>query len=357
MNNKTISSLKYVLYLFGLLALALPAQAASFDCAKAATKVEKLVCGDAELSKLDEELNAAYKAALQDGKQSNSIKQGQKQWVKERNGCSDAGCLEMNYRNRIDELNLGQGRFITLLVKDKPLCEAYKHYVEQEAGTKNQYVHYGSPMCQRTFGEAFPEFTPVKWREIKPEDYPELAVQAYRYINFWPWNNPEMAPFLADSQFNGQLGGIKLNRSNNWWHMWLGEADIGNNGHPEMLLRIEDGRCGEESMTGRPPRWSISVMVVDAAAKIDTVKSEWVLGVSVLPPISINKTEGIHGLGLTTYDVFRFSKIYYFDRWEDQWVNRDLEPYDPRYSKLTVYSVSQEKTEAICRFKFKKQDK
>lgn len=67
--------------LLGCLMLVIPAHAASFDCAKAATKVENLICGDTALSKLDEELNAAYKAALQDEGQAGSIKQAQKQWV------------------------------------------------------------------------------------------------------------------------------------------------------------------------------------------------------------------------------------------------------------------------------------
>src|SRR3990167_6280936 len=40
----------------GWLVPSIPAQAASFDCAKAATKVEILICADAELSKLDDEL-------------------------------------------------------------------------------------------------------------------------------------------------------------------------------------------------------------------------------------------------------------------------------------------------------------
>lgn len=78
--------------------------AASFDCAKAGTKVEKFICGDAELSKLDEELNAAYKAALQDEKQAEYIKQVQKLWMKERNGCADAGCVRTAYRDRISKL-------------------------------------------------------------------------------------------------------------------------------------------------------------------------------------------------------------------------------------------------------------
>lgn len=37
------------------------ATAASFPCEKAATKVEKLICADAALSSLDEELAASYR--------------------------------------------------------------------------------------------------------------------------------------------------------------------------------------------------------------------------------------------------------------------------------------------------------
>ena len=92
--------------LLGCLMLASPAQAASFDCAKTQTKVEKLICADAELSKLDEEMATTYKAALQDEKQADSIRQAQKQWMKERNGCSDAVCVKQAYENQLKELNM-----------------------------------------------------------------------------------------------------------------------------------------------------------------------------------------------------------------------------------------------------------
>src|SRR5215472_14292419 len=39
-------------------------QAASFDCAKAQTKVEKLICSNPTLSKADDALAAAYKKAM-----------------------------------------------------------------------------------------------------------------------------------------------------------------------------------------------------------------------------------------------------------------------------------------------------
>lgn len=93
-----------VLAISGLLMLTV-AHAASFDCAKAATKVEKMICSDAELSKLDEELNAAYKAALQDKMQAASIKQTQRQWLKERNGCTGSECLKHAYLARLQALS------------------------------------------------------------------------------------------------------------------------------------------------------------------------------------------------------------------------------------------------------------
>jgi uncharacterized protein YecT (DUF1311 family) len=88
----------------GCLALGCTAQAASFDCAKAASKVEKIICGDAELSKLDEESNAAYKAALQDEKQADTIRQAQKRWLKVRNECADEICVRDVYLTRLFSL-------------------------------------------------------------------------------------------------------------------------------------------------------------------------------------------------------------------------------------------------------------
>lgn len=38
--------------------------ATSFDCEKARSEVEKLICGDEELSRLDDSLNKAYQKAL-----------------------------------------------------------------------------------------------------------------------------------------------------------------------------------------------------------------------------------------------------------------------------------------------------
>ncbi len=64
--------------MMGGFSIALSAQAASFDCAKAQAKVEHLICDNPEISKLDDELAAGYKAELKDEAQVEVIRQSQK---------------------------------------------------------------------------------------------------------------------------------------------------------------------------------------------------------------------------------------------------------------------------------------
>lgn len=81
--------------------------AASFDCDKAASEVEKFICGDDELSKLDESLNTAYLKALERPDIRKQLTKSQRQWLKkERNGCRNAECLKKAYAIRIWELGL-----------------------------------------------------------------------------------------------------------------------------------------------------------------------------------------------------------------------------------------------------------
>ena len=77
-----------------------PAPGVSFDCAKAGTAVEKTICGDAELSSLDEHLGRYYVVALEAaGAGAACLKSDQRSWVKTiRNPCgADAECLSAAY--------------------------------------------------------------------------------------------------------------------------------------------------------------------------------------------------------------------------------------------------------------------
>ncbi|QNQ11771.1 lysozyme inhibitor LprI family protein [Sphingomonas alpina] len=80
--------LRYVAMFLGLVLLAgtTSAGAASFDCAKASTRVEKLICSDPQLSHLDDSLAAAYREALKlwDGRIAAYVKLTQRGWMGER---------------------------------------------------------------------------------------------------------------------------------------------------------------------------------------------------------------------------------------------------------------------------------
>ena len=64
-----------------LLATAGVAQAASFDCNKASTKIEYAICRDPALSQLDGELGTVYRARLA---QDSSLRRAQIAWIRDR---------------------------------------------------------------------------------------------------------------------------------------------------------------------------------------------------------------------------------------------------------------------------------
>ncbi len=95
---------RIVLAIYGFLTLA-TAQGASFDCAKARSKVEHLICETSEISKLDEDLAASYKSALQDPATAKLVKRTQELWLNKRNVCSNAECVGDAYKLRLVHLN------------------------------------------------------------------------------------------------------------------------------------------------------------------------------------------------------------------------------------------------------------
>jgi uncharacterized protein YecT (DUF1311 family) len=81
------------------------AAAASFDCKKAKTKAEKLICATPELSRADEELAREYKAARGATKNAKGLREAQATWLRRRrDACADAACMLAAYKRRMVEL-------------------------------------------------------------------------------------------------------------------------------------------------------------------------------------------------------------------------------------------------------------
>lgn len=97
-------AIKY-LVIFAILLLApfMFAKAASFDCAKAGTSIEKTICKDLALSVLDEKLADAYKAAVR--KNVPKIKDEQRRWLTyERNKATSVEQLEQVMQWRLNAI-------------------------------------------------------------------------------------------------------------------------------------------------------------------------------------------------------------------------------------------------------------
>lgn len=98
--------------LLGCLMLVQSVQAASFDCGKASTKVEKLICTDAGLSGLDDRIAKNYADLLKTYPVPDALKLRQKQWLTRRNTCeqddvdeSITKCLKESYEQRLQEID------------------------------------------------------------------------------------------------------------------------------------------------------------------------------------------------------------------------------------------------------------
>ena len=144
------------LIIFGWLVLSLTVQAASFDCAKARTKVEHLICDNLKNSELDSKFGQDYQYVL--GKANEEQKQllitEQKHWLKHtRNVCGDETCLKLAYWSRRAELKTFFEPKLPLYEHEADKAEAIK----QVLATAQLYLLGRAPdapnFCTRMFDD------------------------------------------------------------------------------------------------------------------------------------------------------------------------------------------------------------
>lgn len=81
--------------------------AVSFDCNKASSDVEKMICSDHKLSRLDDYLSQNYKIAMgpdMPEESKSKIIKSQIDWINRRNACTDIQCVEKMYSKQMDYL-------------------------------------------------------------------------------------------------------------------------------------------------------------------------------------------------------------------------------------------------------------
>jgi len=76
----------------------------SLECSKLPSVQAQLVCGDAELSRVDRQLAGIYEQKLKTSANKDRLRSSQRTWLRTRNECGDKDCLLRSYNARIDEL-------------------------------------------------------------------------------------------------------------------------------------------------------------------------------------------------------------------------------------------------------------
>jgi uncharacterized protein len=79
----------------------------SFDCTKSSMKIEKAICANAELSRLDTWIALSYeriKEASFGNHKRQPLIDDQRTWLKHRNTCETLECLFDAYTRRIDNI-------------------------------------------------------------------------------------------------------------------------------------------------------------------------------------------------------------------------------------------------------------
>jgi uncharacterized protein len=95
------------------------AWAASFDCSKASSRPEKIVCSNPQVSAADERCAELYRLSLKRSSDGEILKKEQREWIKsQRDLCGDGTCMQRAYEARIAVLEKGLHTFMEERLKE-----------------------------------------------------------------------------------------------------------------------------------------------------------------------------------------------------------------------------------------------
>lgn len=300
---------------------ALTANAASFDCAKAATKVEKLICSEAEISKLDEELSSAYKAVLKDEKQDDTVKQVQKQvqkqWMKERNDCSEVVCVKRAYEGRL--LSLAMIRMTSGEPMSAQSVDKFKYRMIQGSGNAiceqmfkrmNEELVRERPVCAFDLLTAIPSVVLPEWKKLDLQEnkllykrfvlanlvrekyYPQIFGEVRDKVDTIriPTNDQMvLGAFVQGRKFGApmtedQLEGMWKDAADHGYEFYRWDGAFSAPDEADVLL-VEVSRFDELNQTKRCPKFRVLRISADMRLpkQWQSGNAKWLIGPEAIP--------------------------------------------------------------------------
>lgn len=221
------------------------ATAAGFDCSKAATSAEKMICGDTELSRLDEVLAVSYRRALARAVDADAFQAVQKAWLHVvRDGCGDNACMATAYRKRILQLHALDGFNLANGLKEGDLYAFIRAELNLGDSELVQVVPLRSPRQASADTVAFfasnPEYGVVRRgivdvtgtapRMLRTEDYPchcssiESASPAALVVTELNFVAARYVPRSGSCVTSERIELLRVDRSGGFQQVWTGES-------------------------------------------------------------------------------------------------------------------------------------
>lgn len=261
------------------------AQAASFNCGKAKTKVEKLICSHEDLKELDEALGKVYRRVLKQPKDVARIRQEQSEWLKSRESCLNATCqiergglcqygfedkdrwaryycLKRAYQSRIAVLYDGFGehwRHKSWEVGKGDIVNGAKYPLCVDFLKNLNSLYETAPVCEWKVNPAIKSLALPRWEEIDPKANLGLIEQLLKGGNaFTPPNENRWQVLKPEILSRIDRGAV---------HMWQARISLTSNDKPELVVRIDLGSCTPSEIMGPDGATytakGVSVRVVD----------------------------------------------------------------------------------------------
>ena len=185
------------------------AAGASFDCTKAGTPIEKVICANPTVSVLDDQLADAYREQLRTVTDPGTLKSQQRAWMSQiRNNCEDVTCLEAAYKSRIEELDGNAIKGPVASSFEPPVASAS----EPPAAIPPQVTQSETSQAHSQPEAQPPVVPPHETANREIEDAPQAAQPPSTSASAQPptFNNPASSSFPAGKEEATGLTSLQL---------------------------------------------------------------------------------------------------------------------------------------------------
>ena len=162
------------------------ATAASFECGRASSHIEKLICLDYRLSDLDSELAAVYADMRAQPSAKSEMQTEQRKWLAVRNRCASFSCVRDAYIDRLSALSPTTAEIYAAM--RAPSSKRWEYVAPAGSTIARSFILHGQIMTQQSG-----PFLSKKWEWVMLDDGKTIAQEFTDRL-------PPYEPGLRDKQ-------------------------------------------------------------------------------------------------------------------------------------------------------------